>query len=287
MAIKINNNTVINDNRGFVDINNSSGLDKQIFTSTGTASAWVSGAVIGSSLDLGYVGIATYTSPGTFTVGTNCPSQISMIKIIGCGGGGNGGPGGNATPSNAAGGGGGGGASRLGVKILRVTNGQIFNITIGGANGNTTITNPGPVSVVTFTAGGNGVAGGPAPAGGVGGAGGNNGVPVGAVDLFAQSEVDGSIESVAGGPEFTTQISPDQTASEGGAGGGGASNTRNYFYWDDIRIGTGGAGGPTPRGTGAAATGRGAGGGGGGGADSPTTGAPGGSGSPGIVIVVY
>jgi hypothetical protein len=40
MAIKINNNTIINDNRGIVDINNNVGIANSILTSTGTAIEW-------------------------------------------------------------------------------------------------------------------------------------------------------------------------------------------------------------------------------------------------------
>jgi hypothetical protein len=40
MAIKINNNTIINDNRGIVDINNNVGIAKSVLTSNGTAIEW-------------------------------------------------------------------------------------------------------------------------------------------------------------------------------------------------------------------------------------------------------
>ena len=301
MAIIINNHVVIDDNRGLVDVKNSPGLDKQIITSIGTATAWVSGAVIGDSLDLGYVGIATYTTPGTFTVGTNCPANISMIRIIGCGGGGNGGNGGthHGGGSLPGAGGGGGGASRLGVKIVRVTNNQIFNITIGGAAGNTTITNPGPVPVVTFTGGNSGSNGSNSPSpspplvDAAGGAGGSNGTPIGAVDLFGRSDTAGqSIDASDGSPGFRFYTGPDSFDSRGGSGGRGAQNNKNYFYWDDIRIGNrGGGGDPGPVRGGSAATGRGAGGGGGAGGEAlPPAFRPagaGGAGSPGTIIIIY
>jgi hypothetical protein len=40
MAIKINNNTIIDNNKGIVDANNSAGVLYSILTSTGTTIEW-------------------------------------------------------------------------------------------------------------------------------------------------------------------------------------------------------------------------------------------------------
>jgi len=49
MAIKINNNTIINDNKGIEDVNNSVGVGNSVLTSTGTSIEWKSLGNIGSS----------------------------------------------------------------------------------------------------------------------------------------------------------------------------------------------------------------------------------------------
>ena len=103
-----------------------------------------------------------YTSPGTFTVGTDCPSTITQIKIIACGGGGNGGNGGlySNPVSTPGGGGGGGGGATANIFYRTVSNGQVYTITIGGAGGNTTIAYPGPTVLYTCNAGSPGGTGG-------------------------------------------------------------------------------------------------------------------------------
>lgn len=42
MAIKINNTTIINDNRGILDVNSNVGIANSILTSTGTSIEWKS-----------------------------------------------------------------------------------------------------------------------------------------------------------------------------------------------------------------------------------------------------
>lgn len=88
MAIKINNNTIINDNRGIVDINNQVGTSGQILTSTGTAIQWSrSGETF------------VYDSNGTF----NKPSTADFALVRLWGGGGSG----SLAPTGMGGGGGG------------------------------------------------------------------------------------------------------------------------------------------------------------------------------------
>ena len=178
MAIKVNNVTVIDDSRNLTNTGSfqaslgaTNGTDGQVLMSSATGTRWVSGAVLSGPLSAGYAGIATYTTPGTFTVGTNCPSTITAIRIYGCGGGGNGGTG-QPYPAvfNNTRGGGGGGVSVFSSEMRKVTNGQVFTVTIATAGGNTTVTTP-PGPNLTFTGGGAGAAG---PAGGAAGADGSS-----------------------------------------------------------------------------------------------------------------
>lgn len=48
MAIKINNNTIIDNNKGIVDVNGNVGIAKSILTSTGTSIEWKSASSIGA-----------------------------------------------------------------------------------------------------------------------------------------------------------------------------------------------------------------------------------------------
>lgn len=136
-----------------ISIASNVGSANQVITSDGTNSLWAAGGFSGLNGRF-------YTAPGTFIVGTDCPSAITFIKITGCGGGGSGGPG--AGPSYVTGypgaaGGGGGGGSRIQVFFRTVSNSQTYTLTIGGApGGTTTVAFPGPTALFTMTGGGNG-----------------------------------------------------------------------------------------------------------------------------------
>ena len=80
-----------------ISINSSAGSSGKVIGSDGTNASWVN--------NTGGQG-AVYTSPGTFTVGTNCPTSVNTIKITCMGGGGNGGAGFKGPTSNHWAGGG-------------------------------------------------------------------------------------------------------------------------------------------------------------------------------------
>jgi hypothetical protein len=224
----------------------------------------------GASLtNVGGVGAqgSIFTSPGTFTIGTDCPSTITKIKISCMGGGGNGantaGAGGNQS-------GGGGGASLLYVTYRTVSNGQAYSITVGAAASASSVTLPtaSPTTIVSVPGGSNGTAVNNAP--GPGG----SGTTLPSLVPGVAGEGYATCGPVNGSPGVLTV--PGTSIS-----GAGASSTLGY----------GGASVPltTPSFTGAngnAATGYGSGGSGsivnsGGGNRT------GGAGAPGIVIIEW
>jgi hypothetical protein len=206
-----------------------------------------------------------YSTPGTFTIGTDCPSAITQIKIIACGGGGSG----ASAPPGPGNAGGGGGAATANIFYRSVSNGQVYTITIGGAAGSTTIAYPGPTVLYTCTAGGNG-----------GVTGGGSGGAKSPLTPFAY------LGGGGGGGGSGYQVNPSGNASPYQAGGNGGNGGVNfglsilsgYSYGGTGGSGNGGGGpgspaGPTP----SSAYGAGGGGGGGGQGDggSGTSGAPG------------
>jgi hypothetical protein len=209
-----------------------------------------------------------YTASDTFVV----PAGIFTLRVLAQGGGGNG----NVT--TAAGGGGGGGAGSCNIGHLQVHPAQSLNITVGGANGDSTIDIGGVKLVIakggtTIVNSGSGSTGGSPNAqtlmGGtlfLGGRGGNGSTGT------AQS---GSVVEALGVKSSTTTSNITTfsavTPATGGTGGGGGSS---YF-------GAGGNGG-TSGGNGEAATSFGAGGGGAG--VSP---ASGGAGGAGVIQIWY
>lgn len=237
--------------------NPSSGSNNLVLNADGSTTA--SGIVTATSFSgsgsgltgtpQGMFGGRLYTTPGTFTVGTDCPSAIVSVKITACGGGGNGSAGGGG-----AGGPGGGGAAAQ-VFYRTVSNGQVYTITIGGAQGNTTIAYPGPT--VVFTAAG------------------ASGRPAGAVSPLASYYYLGRLGD-GGSPNYFVPNGNNPPIDYYGAGGTGWGN--QLLTPINGGYGYGGGGGGTSTGSapgGAAGSNYGAGGGGGNGGGSGGAGAPG------------
>ena len=242
MAIQISGTTVIDNSRNV----NAGIVTATSFSGNGSALT----ALVANAIN----GVSVYTSPGTFTVGTNCPSSITSIIAYACGGGAPGLSGPTSPPSIAIGGAG-GGASMTGCYFIPTSNGQVFSITIGGVSGTTTITR-GPATIASIPGGS--ASPFPAPQTGtfLGGS-------AGSADPLANF-------NLGGGHGGHGSSSPDfpSTIEMGGYGG------NSYF-------GTGGKGGtypgtPPAPGWPQATAGSGAGaGGGGGGAGAGAAGAPG------------
>jgi len=202
------------------------------WTATGLTNLTVTGIVTATSFsgdgasltNVGGVGVGSsiFTSPGTFTIGTNCPSTITKIRIIASGGGGNGGG-----PSPGAPGSSGGGSSMVNEYYTTVSNGQIYNITVGGGGGATTITLPGPTPVASIPAGGNG------PALGTNGGSAGTKDPASDIGIYlsanAGSAQAGGVGGLGGRSLFGNPGSPGNPATAGvgygagGAGGNGAA----------------------------------------------------------------
>ena len=232
----------------------------------------------------------TFTSSGTFTVPANVTTMT--VYVWGAGGGGGGGSNGCAQEGNGGGGGGGGFAT----KILTVSSGQVYTITVGaggtagasgggstaGTGGNTTITGTGGTVSATGGTGGAGNSSCGTVAGGTGGTG----------------TAGTGITTYTGGGGSTGQAASSGVGSGGGGAGsggnggtvtngtcpgsGGAGGTGTY---------TGGAGGylsscATNR-TNATGVAGSVPGGGGSGGQSYNVNAAGGSGGGGEVIIVY
>ena len=116
MAIKVAGITVIDDSRNITNVTGvvnyiSAGSGVSINQSTGnvTITATANPLVNGATL---------FTSPGTFTIGTNTPTSVTTIKITGSGGGGNSAGGGNSSTGSMGGGGGGGKYSAISPTVL-------------------------------------------------------------------------------------------------------------------------------------------------------------------------
>lgn len=216
-------------------------------------------------------GIFRATSNTSWTV----PAGVTRVWLSGCGGGGGGGGAGGANANNQGGGGGGGGAGK---PIIRqpytVVPGATLSITIGGAGsggngssagntasdgtagGNTVIT--GMVGgTVTLNGGGGGGGASSSSSGGNGGLSPTVGFPIG-----VQGE-EGNLEGIPTG--------------NGGDGGGGPFGSAGFGAASTYAV-------PSP---GYDAYGFGCGGGGAGGVYGTGTGAKGGAGAPGIVILEY
>jgi hypothetical protein len=249
MAIKISGTTIIDNTKNIINGVNAN------YTGIVTATAFVGdGTNITNTPSTG-IGVSIYTSPGTFVVGTDCPSNVTTIKISCMGGGGNGGP--TPGPGNR----GGGGASVLGITTQPVSNGQSYSITVGGAAGISSVTLPTatPIDVILVPAG---------------------------------VSAPGSTGTGAGGAGAPITPAGADYVLVGFNGGNGASPGSGIFYGYPGLGGLGGSsvlgkGGQclTAAGNGNAATGYGA---GGGGSYSPgSTNRTGGAGAPGIVIIEW
>jgi hypothetical protein len=205
-------------------------------------------------------GIQRFTSSGSFTV----PVGVTTIYASGCAGG-SGGGGSNTTSSNNSGGGGGGGYGQSIQKVpYTVTPGQVIAITIGAGGAGGAIGTAGG-------AGGSTIVGSLITLAGAGG-----GQPGGAAGATSSGGIGGS-----GYPYGGYGTDSGATAGVGG-GGWGASGP----------FGGGGANGRGNGGTaisGRDAYGYGSGGGGAGGVSQSVTGsgAAGGNGMPGVVIIEW
>jgi hypothetical protein len=199
----------------------------------------------------GFSSLQAFTSSGSFTV----PVGVTRLKVTVIGGGGAGGTH-STTP------GGGGGAGGQAIRILNgMTPGSVVPVTVGA--GGTPLTGG---SVGIGGAGGTSSFGVYASATGGGGGGGGSGSAPGAGGAGG-SGVGGDINY--GGSFGTDCVIPAARGGDGGGPGGGRATT-GYVQ---------GIAGNSPGG-----------GGGGGGASSTTgsgTGAPGGAGASGLVIVEY
>lgn len=301
MAIKISGTDVIDNSRNIV--NATAGT----FSGTVTAGGFSGPAAGLTGIPAAFIGVnaATYTSPGTFVVGTNCPPTVTTVKISCMGGGGNGG----ATPApQITGSGAGGGASGvLAVRWYPLTGTPSLTITVGGAGGTSSVTVTGPGATVISSTGG---AAGGYPTGGAAtpltqtnatfcypGLSGGSTNPVTKYIGVAANPA-GSIVPLGSPTSFVTasfngggfpghaivSAPPTPTGTTGGQGGRGGSSVLGIG-------GTGGAAGPPPIAAprlGGNASGFGAGGGGGGGKiATPALASTGGTGSPGIVFIEF
>jgi hypothetical protein len=252
-----------------ISINGAAGSAGQVVVSDGTNSSWVNGTG-GSG--------AVYTSPGTFTVGTTCPSAVTSIKISCMGGGGNGGAGIRVTTPSPAGpsatlyAGGGGGAGVLAVRYYPVSNGQAYTITVGGATGTSSVSSVPAGTIISST----------------GGTSGGNAIPTSSGDGGIPAPVTQTGASYVMGSTRQTYLLLDafgNSATGGlfpnlGVGGQGLGSL----------MGTNSNPPSTPNGipyAGNVGTGYGVGGGGGIGGATPGATVPGGAGTSGIVIVEW
>ena len=215
MAISISGNAI--------SVNSTVGSASSVLTSNGTDCSWaaVSGGFSGLDGKL-------YTSPGTFTVGTDCPTSITKVKFTLCGGGGNGGSSvyyENHGPYFS--GGGGGGSSAIQTFFRTVSSPQVYTITVGGASSPSTIVLPtaSPTTIFTASSGSNGSNGGNA-SGGAGGAAG----AISPLTTWYGSAASGT----QGGPGFGPTYAP-------GAGGVKGDDHGNAF--NNVFRGRGGYGG--------------------------------------------
>lgn len=275
MAIKISGTDVIDNSRNIVNATN------------GTFSGTVTAPTFSGTITPQQSGYKFFSSPGTFVVGTDCPSAITKVKITGCGGGGAGGNGGASSGSGSGAGGGGGGIAPVNVMLRDVSNGQTYTVTVGGSAGNTTVTLPGPTAVYTFNAGQ------PGPAG-------QNATPT-TVGTFVTG---GSAGAATPGNTFSYAGYPINPVYPG-PGALGAGRLSQSAQAVPVVGGSGGDGGVHLMGMGGSAaqalaagsngsaqagSGYGSGGGGGAGArgtPTPTAATPGAAGSPGFVLIEW
>ena len=276
MTIKIGVTTVITNARSLINVVNGN--------YTGTVSA---PSFVGSGIGLNGLTSGTnkkvYTTPGTFVVGTDCPSKVTNIKISCMGGGGNGG----ASSGNSGKGRGGGGASVLGITTQSVSNGQSYSITVGGAAGISSVTLPSasPIDVISTPGGftaptgtGAGIGGTAAPIS-----------PPGSVYAFMGfNGGEGSWgDSYVLPPASPTVVPPAGFYYFGGKGGDSILGAAGDGNISSSPLPSSYYGVPT-RGNGGAASGYGAGGGGASSAGiAPIVATTGGVGAPGIVIIEW
>jgi len=239
------------------NISTSSG-NSQIPLNVGNATAATHAVALGQLYT--QKGIQKFTSSGSFTV----PAGVTTIYASGCAGG-SGGGGSNTTSSSNSGGGGGGGYGQSIQKVpYTVTPGQVIAITIGaggsggaigtagGAGGSTIVG-----SLVTLAGGGGGQPGGAAGSTSAGGIGGS-GYPYGGYGTDS-----GATAGVGGGGWGAS--GPFGGGGSNGRGNGGTAISGRDAY--GYGSGGGGAGGVSQSVTG--------------------TGATGGAGMPGVVIIEW
>lgn len=204
--------------------------------------------------------IARYTANGSFTV----PSGVTTIYVSGCGGGGGGGGCQTVGSPNIVSGGGGGGAASFAIREARtVTPGQVLAVTIGAAGAGGTAGSPGVTggttslgAIVTLgsgTGGGAGTGGAYTNyiAGGVGGGGapdGSYGQDTGPVGVGASGGAGGSGPFGGGGGSTRGQVTGNAMLAgkpaQGGYGGGGGGAGGIYAAGNTtIATSTGAAGG--------------------------------------------
>lgn len=252
--------------------------------------------------------VETFIASGSVVV----PAGVTLVhyEIQAGGGGGGGGGAGSGLAQGAGGGGGGGQGGSWANGSVAVTPGETITVTVGAAGaaglgvltgngtdgtsgGNSIISSP-TLGTVTLLGGGFGAGGGRSTATTVSGSGGANGSVATRTGGFITSSGAGgvgqssSVTSTAGAAGQTSIAGAGGTGGTtvgggnngGGGGGGGAS-----FYG---AAGNGGDGGNDTPVAGTVAVGIGAGGGGGGGAGSTvTTGANGGAGKIGQVVLYW
>ena len=194
----------------------------------------LNGTAIGQII-AGSINFVAFTSSSTFTV----PANVYKLKVTVIGGGG----GGGRTAYTNVGGGGGGGAGGGTIKVLSVTPGWTFTVTVGGggAGGTSSTGSSGGNSVFTgngftITANGGGGGGGGTATGGSGGAGGT--CTGGDINLqggsggYGTPQDSGSFNAGAGGsgggaPFIGTSAGANTAASANSGGGGGGGGNAN------------------------------------------------------------
>jgi len=279
MAIKIAGTIVISDSKNTTNIVNGT------YAGIVTAASFVGdGTNLTNVTTSGLDKKVYYTTPGTFVVGTDCPSSVTQIKISCMGGGGNGG----GVPNSPTGGTrAGGGASVLAITYQSVSNGQSYSITVGGAAGISSVTLPSasPIDVISTPGGftaptgtGAGIGGTAAPIS-----------PPGSVYAFMVfNGGEGSWgDSYVLPPASPTVVPPAGFYYFGGKGGDSILGAAGDGNISSSPLPSSYYGVPT-RGNGGAASGYGAGGGGASSAGiAPIVATTGGVGAPGIVIIEW
>ena len=207
MAIQISGTTVIDNSRNVTN------------AGTGAFSGTVTAPTFSGAFPTVFQGIngAVYSGPATFTVGTDCPAQVTVVKMTVMGGGGNGGTAGPNSP------GGGGGSAVACFRYYPVSNGQAYSITVGGAAGTSSIVLSGS-TLISSTGGGSSpgsLAGTQAPTTQTGASWTSNSGKGTAGGVLALTSGNGS-DSIFG--NGGTAVAPPSTGNPGtgfGSGGGG------------------------------------------------------------------